>query len=88
VRNLHRQISRLGDDTSVSVELNDGSLFELISIDARPGFGFVTLEPHPAGEEPMQVVVPIASIAQVRIGKAEPHQRPGFSLPAEEREGE
>ena len=66
------------------MELSDGSLFQLISIAARPGFGFVTLEPHPEGEEPVQVVVPIASIAQIRIGKAEPHQRPGFSLPAED----
>jgi len=33
---------------------------------------------------PLEVVVPVASIAQIRIGKAEPQQRPGFSLPSAE----
>jgi hypothetical protein len=84
VRNLHRQIARMGEDASVSVELADGSLFQLISISPRPGFGFITLQPHPEDEEPMEVVVPVASIAQIRIGKTDPQQRPGFALPAEE----
>jgi hypothetical protein len=75
----------MGEDAAVSVELGDGSLFHLISISAKPGYGFITLEPHPEGEEPLEVVVPIASIAQIRIGKAEPQVRPGFALPAEEK---
>jgi hypothetical protein len=83
VRNLHAQIGRFGEDVAVSVELADGSLYHLIAIYPRPGFGFVTLEPHPADEEPKEVVVPIASIAQIRIGQAEPRVRPGFSLPVE-----
>jgi|ERR671925_562175 hypothetical protein len=83
VRNLHRQVARMGGDAAVSVELADGSLFQLISISSKPGFGFITLQPHPEDEEPMEVVVPVASIAQIRIGKAEPQVRPGFSLPAE-----
>ena len=83
VRNLHRQISRMGDDAAVSVELSDGSLLQLISLSAGPGFGFITLEPHPEGEDPIEVVVPVASIAQIRIGRAESRQRIGFSLPAE-----
>jgi hypothetical protein len=85
VRNLHRQVTRVGEDAAVSVELSDGSLFDLISISAEPGFGFITLQPHPEGEEPLEVVVPIGSIAQIRIGRAEPHLRPGFTLPAEEK---
>ena len=82
VRNIHVQVARMGGEASVSVELSDGSLFQLISISPRPGFGFITLQPHPEDEEPLEVVVPVASIAQIRIGKAEPQQRPGFSLPA------
>jgi len=83
VRNLHAQIGRHGEEVAVQVELADGSLFHLISISSRPGFGFITLEPHPADEEPKEVVVPIGGIAQIRIGRAESRARPGFSLPPE-----
>jgi hypothetical protein len=83
VRNLLEQIERMGKDAAVTVELADGSLFHLIAILARPGFGFITLQPHPEGEEPTEIVVPVASITQIRIGHAEPHQRVGFALPAE-----
>jgi hypothetical protein len=84
VRNLHAQIARYGEDAAVQVELSDGSLYQLISISAKPGFGFITLEPHPVEEEPKEVVVPIGSISQIRIGRAEPRVRPGFALPAQE----
>ena len=84
VRNLHAQIARHGDDVAVSVELSDGSLFHLISVSPRPGFGFITLEPHPEDEEPREVVIPVGSIAQIRIGRAEPRVRPGFAVPVEE----
>jgi hypothetical protein len=83
VRSLLEQIARQGEEVAVSLELNDGSLYHLISLSPRPGFGFITLQPHPEGEEPKEVVVPIAQIAQIRIGRAEAHVRPGFSLPAE-----
>jgi hypothetical protein len=81
VRNLLEQVAKHGDEVAVSVELNDGSLYHLISIAPRPGFGFITLQPHPEDEEPREVVVPIAQIAQIRIGRAEARVRPGFSLP-------
>ncbi len=84
VRNLHQQIAGQGEDVAVSIELTDGSLYHLISISPRPGFGFITLQPHPEGEEPQEVVVPIAQIALFRIGKAEPRVRPGFALPVKE----
>ena len=84
VRSLHRQIARMGEGAAVSIELADGSLFQLISISARPGFGFITLQPHPEDEEPLEVVVPVGSISQIRIGRAEPHQRPGFALPTDD----
>jgi hypothetical protein len=87
VRNLLEQIEQMGKDVAVSVELADGSLFDLISILARPGFGFITLQPHPEGEEPSEVVIPVASIAQIRIGRADTHQRLGFALPVAEPKG-
>jgi hypothetical protein len=83
VRNLHGQIARYGDDAAVQIELSDGSLYQLNAISAKPGFGFITIEPHPVEEEPKEVVVPIGSIAQIRIGRAEPRVRPGFALPIE-----
>jgi hypothetical protein len=82
VRNLLQQIAEEGDDVAVSVELRDGALYDLITITPRPGFGFITLEPHPEGGEPKHVVVPVGDIAQIRIGRAEAHVRPGFTLPA------
>jgi hypothetical protein len=82
VRNQHAQNARLGEDVAVQIELSDGSLYDLISIAPRPGYGFITLEPHPADEEPKEVVVPVGSIAQIRIGRAEPRVRPGFAVPA------
>jgi hypothetical protein len=82
VRNLHAQIARHGEEVAVEVELADGASFNLISISAEPGYGFVTLRPHPEDREPREVVVPVASIAQIRIGAADPRTHPGFSLPA------
>ncbi len=83
VRSLLEQIAGQGADVAVTLELQDGSLYHLISLSPRPGFGFITLKPHPEGEEPKEVVIPIAQIAQIRIGSADPRVRPGFSLPEE-----
>jgi hypothetical protein len=66
------------------VELADGSLFHLISISSKPGFGFITLRPHPEDQPPTEVVVPLGSIAQIRLGPAEPPKRLGFALPVGE----
>ncbi|MBA2356970.1 MAG: hypothetical protein H0V84_00910 [Actinobacteria bacterium] len=81
VRNLHRQVEQEGEGAAVSVELADGTLFHLISITAEPGFGFVTLRPHPEDGEARAVIVPVGSIAQIRIGPEEPPHRLGFRLP-------
>ena len=83
VRSLLEQVARQGEGVAVSLELHDGSLYHLISLSPRPGFGFITLQPHPEDEEPSEVVIPIAQISQIRIGRAEPRVRPGFSLPVE-----
>jgi hypothetical protein len=79
---LHRQIEAFGDQTVVDVELHDGARYTLESLGAEPGFGFVTLRPHPeAGEARSEVIVPLGSI--MRITLRPPEQKPGFgfSLP-------
>jgi len=69
------------DDVGVEVELHDGSLHRLASLSADPGFGFVTLCPHCADGEPEELIVPLGSVVRIRIGRVEPEQRLGFSVP-------
>ena len=63
----------------VSVELADGSLHHLEALSAEPGFGFVTLRPHPDGDEPKELIVPLAAVREIRIGVPEDEHRFGFS---------
>jgi hypothetical protein len=62
----------------------DGSRFPLDSVAAEPGFGFVTLTPHPDADEdyPGQVIVPVSSIRRIELARAEEERAAlGFSLP-------
>ena len=68
---------------AVSVELSDGALHRLASLSADPGFGFVTLCPHPEPGDPQELIVPVGAIREIRIGVDEGDQRLGFSVPAE-----
>ena len=70
----------------VEVELGDGSLFAVQTISAEPGFGFVTIAPHPdddPGGTPIQeLIVPIGSIRQITLSRPEPARAQlGFSPP-------
>jgi hypothetical protein len=67
----------------VAIELVDGALHHLESISAGPGFGFVTLRPHPDGDEPRELIVPLGAIREIRIGIPEDVHRFGFSPPAD-----
>jgi len=85
VDRLHRQIRAFGDDVAVEIELHDGPRYALESVTAEPGFGFVTLRPHPEpGDAPFEVIVPVGSIVRITLRRPE-EARPGFgfSLPAE-----
>jgi hypothetical protein len=82
VSRLHRAIAAEGENVVVSVELADGSLFQLESISPEPGWGFITLKPHSAEDEPVAVIVPLGAIAQFRLSAPEARTRPGFSLPS------
>jgi hypothetical protein len=89
VERLHRQIERFAREhdverVSVEVELEGGSRFPLDSISPEPGYGFVSLRPHPSDDPdvPDEVVVPIGSIRRIEFDDAEEHRRPfGFTLP-------
>ena len=71
------------EQAGVSVELVDGSLHRLASISAEPGFGFVTLCPHPVAGEPEELIVPIGTIREIRIAAVEGEKRLGFVLPGD-----
>jgi hypothetical protein len=89
VERIHRQIERFAREAGieqafVEVELADGSRLTLDAIQPEPGFGFVTLIPHPQVEEelPEQVMVPVGSIRRIELARAEERRaRFGFSLP-------
>ena len=85
VDRLHRQIREFGDDVAVEVELHDGARYTLESLTAEPGFGFVTLRPHPEpGDPAFEVVVPLGSIVRITLRPREEARHGfGFSLPAE-----
>jgi hypothetical protein len=83
VAHLHRQIASVSEHPHVEIELVDGSRFTVESISAEPGFGFVTLRPHPADERPAAVVVPLGSLRRIEISAASAPEAPfGFSLPS------
>jgi hypothetical protein len=69
------------DDVGVEVELHDGSLHRLASLSAEPGFGFITLTPHPEEGEPEELIIPLGSVVRIRIGRVEAEQRLGFAVP-------
>ena len=75
---------------AVEVELVDGSIYSLHKIRPEPGYGFVTLCPHPEGENaqwdgectPEEIIVPVGSIRRLTLSDVEEARaRFGFSLP-------
>lgn len=84
---VHQQIERFAEKNSVAqarveVELRDGALLVLDSISPEPGYGFVTLAPHPdGGGEREELIVPLASIAKIRLSPAGEEPQLGFALP-------
>jgi hypothetical protein len=86
---LHRRIEDYGrrkglDEVAVEVELVDGAVYGVRAISHDPGFGFVTICPHPEVEgEDEDVIVPIGSIRRITLGRPEPARaRFGFSVPS------
>jgi hypothetical protein len=88
VERVHRRIERYtathaAEKSEVEVELADGERLTLQSLSPEPGYGFVTLTVHPAGDEdPREVIVPVGSIRRIALGPAAAERaRFGFSLP-------
>jgi hypothetical protein len=89
VRRLHGQIEQFAEQAGVpqavvELQLRDGSLFTLDSISAEPGYGFVTIRPHPEEGEPQEeLILPLGSIARIALSPAaDRRERFGFTLPA------
>jgi hypothetical protein len=86
VTRIHGQIASFTEkhglaQAKVEVELRDGAVHVLDRISAEPGYGFVTLCPHRKGDDLEELIVPLASVAQIRISPAEDEPQFGFALP-------
>jgi hypothetical protein len=89
VARVHQQVARFAEREQcahvlVEVQLHDGGAFKLDALSPDPGYGFVTLRPHSEGDgEREELIVPLASIALIRIAPAAAEPRFGFGLPDE-----
>jgi hypothetical protein len=87
VARIHRRIEAFAEEhgleqAMVEAELSDGALLRLQSLSAQPGYGFVTLVPHPEEGEPEELIVPLGTIRQLRLRRAEAESPFGFALPS------
>jgi hypothetical protein len=87
VNRIHRRIEEFArehgvEQAYVEVELADGVRFAVESLAPEPGYGFVTIRPHPGEDTPAEVIVPIGSIKRLELSAAaEERTRLGFSVP-------
>ena len=91
VARIHRQIRRFAEEREieqavVELELRGGSRFALDAILPEPGYGFVTIRPHPGEEDqPPELIVPVGQIERIELYAAQ--DKPsgfGFSVPEPE----
>ena len=84
---IHRRIQRFAEEAgveqaSVEVELVDGVRYAVESLRPEPGYGFITIRPHPGQDAPAEVIVPIGSIRRIELNRAaEQRAALGFSVP-------
>ena len=92
VMRLHRLIERFAgrhgvQNAIVTLELHTGSRFDVSSIAAEPGYGFVSVCPHGDDDAPDELVLPIGTIARIELRTAEEEEpKLGFSIPEPARE--
>lgn len=84
VERIHRRIEAFAEEhgvpeAAVTIELSDGSLHRLRSLSAEPGFGFISFCPHCADGRPEELIVPLGTVREIRIGLPEAEQRLGFA---------
>ena len=88
VERIHRRIEQYAAEAGVEqayveIELADGVRYAVAGLTADPGFGFVTLRPHPGEDTPSVVIVPVGSIKRIELSAAADERgRVGFSLPS------
>jgi hypothetical protein len=88
VDRIHRRIEQFAHEAGVEqayveVELADGVRYAVESLAAEPGYGFVTIRPHPAEDTPALVIAPVGSIKRIELSAAaEERTRLGFSVPS------
>ena len=87
INRIQRRVSAFAEAhgverASVEVELMDGALLVLESLHPEPGYGFLTLVPHPdEGEEAYELIVTVGAIRQIAIKPPEPARgRLGFNV--------
>jgi hypothetical protein len=88
IARIHTQIRRFAQERRletavVELELRDGSRFALDAILPEPGYGFVTIRPHPGDDDvPPELIVPVGLIERIELHAAgDERSRLGFSLP-------
>jgi len=84
VKRIQRRAEAFAEEHSlpaaeVSIELYDGSLHRLRSLSPDPGYGFVSFSPHGEGGEPMELIVPLGAVREIRIGMPDAEQPFGFN---------
>jgi hypothetical protein len=88
VERIHRRIEQFAEEAEVEqayveVEFSDGARYAIESLSAAPGYGFVTIRPHPGDDTPDEVIVPIGSIRRIELSRAaEQRAALGFSIPS------
>jgi hypothetical protein len=88
VDRVHRRIEQFAHDAGVDqahveIELADGARYAVESLAAEPGYGFVTIRPHPSEDTPGEVIVPVGSIKRIELSAAaEDRPQLGFSVPS------
>jgi hypothetical protein len=99
VERLHRRIEAFASEHGwerawVELEFVDGAVVAVHSMEAEPGFGFVTVRPYPdeetvpeaarVAEAPQEeLIVPVGWIKRITLSRAEErHPGFGFALPA------
>jgi hypothetical protein len=89
IERIHRRIERFAEESGVErafveVELSDGARYAVESLNADPGYGFVTICPHPTEDAPSEVIVPVGAIRRIEISRAaEERGQLGFSVPSQ-----
>ena len=85
---IHRRIAQFAEEAGVEqafveLELFDGARYAIESLSPEPGYGFVTIRPHPGEDVPAEVIVPVGSIKRIELSRAaELRAQLGFSVPS------